>query len=80
VRSPAWLQAYDAGQMPPVSELNDAFVRPAFPEQVVLAYYQGSLVSDHTPQVIGDFAGGRIGRTYSHGWIRGAIAAVNKEG
>lgn len=44
--SPAWLQAYDAGQMPPVSQLNDAFVRPAFPEQVVLAYYQGSLVFD----------------------------------
>lgn len=44
--SPAWLQAYSSGQMPPVSQLNDAFVRPAFPEQVVLAYYQGSLVFD----------------------------------
>ena len=32
--------------MPPVSELNDAFVRPAFPEQVTLAYLQGSLVFD----------------------------------
>lgn len=44
--SPAWLQAYDADQMPPVSRLNEAFVRPAFPEQVVLAYFQGSLVFD----------------------------------
>ena len=44
--TPAWLQAYAAGQMPPVSQLNDAFVRPAFPEQVVLAYFQGSLVFD----------------------------------
>ncbi|MBT8404091.1 MAG: tetratricopeptide repeat protein [Gemmatimonadetes bacterium] len=44
--SPAWMQAYEAGQMPPVSRLNDAFVRPAFPEQVVLAYLQGSLVFD----------------------------------
>lgn len=44
--SPAWLQAYDAGRMPPLSQLNDAFVRPAFPEQVILAYFQGSLVFD----------------------------------
>ncbi|NNF38790.1 MAG: tetratricopeptide repeat protein [Gemmatimonadetes bacterium] len=49
--SPAWLQAYAAGQMPPVSQLNDAFVRPAFPEQVVLAYYQGSLVFDWIEEV-----------------------------
>lgn len=44
--SPAWLQAWDSGQMPPVSELNNAFVRPAFPEQVIFAYLQGSLVFD----------------------------------
>ena len=42
--------------------------------------FTGSLVSDHTPKVIGDFAGGRIGRSYSHGWIRGLIQAVNAEG
>lgn len=41
--------------------------------------YTGSLVSDHTPGIIGEVAGGRIGRTYSHGWIRGLIEAVNKE-
>ena len=39
--------------------------------------YQGSLVSDHTPRVVGDFAGGRVGRTYSHGYIRGLVQAVN---
>lgn len=44
--TPLWLQAWDSGQMPPVSQLNDAFVRPAFPEQVILAYLQGSLVFD----------------------------------
>lgn len=44
--SPAWLRAWDSGRMPPVSALNDAFVRPAFPEQVGLAYLQGSLVFD----------------------------------
>jgi tetratricopeptide (TPR) repeat protein len=42
----AFLQAYQAGRMPPVSRLNEAFVRPAFPEQVGLAYYQASLVFD----------------------------------
>ena len=41
--------------------------------------YTGSLVSDHTPRVIGEIAGARIGRSYSHGWIRGLIEAVNKE-
>jgi len=42
--------------------------------------YTGTMVSDHTPKVIGDFAGGRIGRTFSHGYIRGLIQAVNAEG
>ena len=42
--------------------------------------YTGSLVSDHTPRVIGDFAGGRVGRSFSHGYIRGLIQAVNAEG
>jgi tetratricopeptide (TPR) repeat protein len=41
-----FLAAYAAGHMPPVSRMNDAFTRPAFPEQVVLAYYQASLVCE----------------------------------
>jgi mannonate dehydratase len=41
--------------------------------------YQGSIVSDHTPQVIEDWAGGRVGRSYSHGYIRGLVQAVNAE-
>jgi D-mannonate dehydratase len=39
--------------------------------------YQGSLVSDHTPGVVNDFAGGRVGRTFTHGYIRGLIQSVN---
>ena len=39
--------------------------------------YTGSLVSDHTPRVTGDIAGGRVGRSFSHGYIRGLIQAVN---
>jgi len=42
--------------------------------------YSHTMVSDHTPRVVGDFSGGRIGRTFSHGYIRGMIQAVNAEG
>ncbi len=44
--SVAFLQAYQSGRMPPVSHLNEAFVRPTFPGQVPLAYYEASLVFD----------------------------------
>jgi len=40
--------------------------------------YRGSLVSDHTPRIADD-PGGRIGRTFSHGYIRGLVQAVNAE-
>src|SRR5687767_6358437 len=39
-----FIVAYARGRMPPVSRMNDAFTRPAFPEQTALAYYQASLV------------------------------------
>ena len=39
-----FLVAYARGRMPPVSRMNDAFTRPAFPEQTALAYYHASLV------------------------------------
>jgi tetratricopeptide (TPR) repeat protein len=44
--SPSWLQAYQAGRLNPVSELNEGFIRPEYPEQVVFSYYQASLVFD----------------------------------
>jgi mannonate dehydratase len=42
--------------------------------------YTGALVSDHTPRLSGDTSGGRIGRSFSHGYIRALIQAVNDEG
>lgn len=42
--------------------------------------YTGSLVSDHTPQIPDELPGGKIGRSFSHGYIRGLIQAVNAEG
>lgn len=44
--SPGWLQAYRAGRLLPVSRLDEGFIRPGFPEQVVFSYYQASLVLD----------------------------------
>lgn len=39
--------------------------------------YTGPIVSDHTPRVEGDTPWGQIGRTFSHGYMRGLIQAVN---
>ena len=41
-----FLKAYNSGLMLPVSELNDGFVRPRYPQQIVHSYYQASLVFD----------------------------------
>ncbi len=42
--------------------------------------YRHGLVSDHTPQMSGDLPGGKMGRSFSHGYIRALIQAVNAEG
>lgn len=41
-----FLTALAAGRLPPVSRLNDGFVRPAFPGDVQISYYQASLVCE----------------------------------
>ncbi len=41
-----FLDAYTAGKLVPVSRMNDGFMRPAFPEQVILSYHQASVVCD----------------------------------
>ena len=38
------MRAYLDGQLLPVSRLNNGFVRPSYPEQVIHSYYQASLV------------------------------------
>ncbi|MDZ7780991.1 MAG: tetratricopeptide repeat protein [Gemmatimonadota bacterium] len=40
----SFLSALRDGRLKPVSELNDGFMRPDYPEQVVHSYYQASLV------------------------------------
>ena len=44
--TPAFLAAYKAGRLHPVSTLNNGFVRPAYPQQVEFSYYQASLVCE----------------------------------
>ncbi len=39
--------------------------------------FNGPFVSDHTPRVDGDTGWGHIGRTFTHGYIRGLMQAVN---
>lgn len=41
-----FLAALEAGRLHPASRLNDGFVRPAYPAQVVHSYYQASLLCE----------------------------------
>jgi tetratricopeptide (TPR) repeat protein len=41
-----YLGAYVAGRIRPPSQLNDGFVRPRYPSETVLSYYQASLVCE----------------------------------
>ena len=44
--SPGFLLAYLDDRLLPVSELNNGFMRPAYPEQIGYSYYQASLVCE----------------------------------
>jgi tetratricopeptide (TPR) repeat protein len=54
--SPAFLQAYADGRLVPPSKLNDGFVRPAYPQQVIHSYYQASLVCELITRDFGERA------------------------
>src|SRR5690606_15905289 len=44
--SPEFLIAYDSGELPPVSRLNEGFIRPRTPQHLGLAYIMGSMVAE----------------------------------
>jgi tetratricopeptide (TPR) repeat protein len=44
--TPQFLGAYKSGDVFPVSQLSQGFVRPRFPEQLAFSYYQASLVAE----------------------------------
>jgi tetratricopeptide (TPR) repeat protein len=51
--SPDFLMAIREDQFLPVLDLNEGFVRPRFPGQITLAYYQASLVCEYIDQMFG---------------------------
>lgn len=44
--TPEFLAAYKAGRLVKVSRMNDGFMRPAYPQQLIFSYYQASLVGE----------------------------------
>lgn len=63
-----WLQAWSSDRMPPLSRMNEAFVRPAFPAQVAFGYFQASLAFDW----IEERWGFQAVRDFLEGYGRGA--------
>jgi tetratricopeptide (TPR) repeat protein len=51
-----FLMAYQDERMPRVSELNNGFVRPEYPQQVIFSYYMASLVCELIQRDWGDQA------------------------
>ena len=51
-----FLATYSAGRLRPVSRLNDGFVRPRFGGEVILSYYEASLVCEMIQQQFGQKA------------------------
>lgn len=48
--SPDFLIAYQQDRLAPVEDLNQGFMRPAYPRQIGFSYYQSSLVFDYIDQ------------------------------
>jgi len=44
--SPEFLAAYAGGMLALPSRMNDGFMRPRFPQEVILSYYQASLIAE----------------------------------
>ncbi|KPK59170.1 MAG: hypothetical protein AMS21_10130 [Gemmatimonas sp. SG8_38_2] len=51
--SPGYLTAYLQDRLLPVAELNNGFMRPAYPEQLIFSYYEASLVCEFIEQQAG---------------------------
>ena len=65
--TPSFLTAYATGKLPPLSGLTPAFVRPAYPEQVMHAYQMAELVVEHIVSTRGDDAIRRIVSEFAGG-------------
>ena len=63
----AFLQAYHAGRLPRASELNNGFMRPDYPEQVIHSYFLASMVFAWMEQNHGPDTALRMLRGYGEG-------------
>ena len=54
--TPAFLDAYQKKKLVRVSRMNDGFMHPAYPEQVMFSYYQASLVCELIARDFGEAA------------------------
>ena len=63
----SFLNAYEAGRLPPASELNRGFMRPQYPEQVIHSYFLSSLVFAWMEQAHGRNAALRMLQGYAQG-------------
>lgn len=65
--TPSFLAAFAEGRLAPVSSLNDGFMRPKFPEQIGLSYYQASLVCEMIEEEWGERALPSLVAAYAKG-------------
>jgi tetratricopeptide (TPR) repeat protein len=65
--TPAFLEAYRKGKLVRVSRMNDGFMHPAYPEQVMFSYYQASLVCDLIARDYGEAVIERMLQAYKAG-------------
>jgi tetratricopeptide (TPR) repeat protein len=63
----SFLDAYRKGKLVPVSRMNDGFMHPAYPQQVMYSYYQASLVCDLIARDYGEGAILRMLQAYKAG-------------
>jgi tetratricopeptide (TPR) repeat protein len=82
--SPGFLAAYKQNRLLPVSQLNNGFSRPSYPEQLGFSYYQASLVCELIEQEHGSDALVRMLHGYGEGKstaeLFATVLGVEREG
>jgi tetratricopeptide (TPR) repeat protein len=71
--TPSFLDAYRKKKLVTVSRMNDGFMHPAYPEQVMYSYYQASLVCDLIARDYGEAAIQRMLQAYKAGQPTDAV-------
>ena len=71
--TPSFLDAYRKKKLVTVSRMNDGFMHPAYPQQVMYSYYQASLVCDLIARDYGEPAIQRMLQAYKAGQATDAV-------